>query len=76
MSQTIEQAEEFRSKAISILLAERQQIDNTLASLSTARRNRNPRSTTARREPRRTGGDFLFLHKCKPQNVTHSMPSA
>jgi dsDNA-binding SOS-regulon protein len=34
MSQTIEQAEEFRSKAISLLLAERQQIDDTLASLS------------------------------------------
>jgi hypothetical protein len=34
MSQTIEQAEELRSKAISILLAERQQIDDTLASLS------------------------------------------
>ena len=34
MSQTIEQAEEFRSKAISLLLAERQQIDDVLASLS------------------------------------------
>jgi hypothetical protein len=34
MSQTTEQAEEFRVKAISILLAERQQIDDTLASLS------------------------------------------
>ncbi len=34
MSQTIEQAEELRAKAISILLAERQQIDDTLASLS------------------------------------------
>jgi hypothetical protein len=34
MSQTIEQAEEFRAKAITILLAERQQIDDTLASLS------------------------------------------
>ena len=33
MSQTIDQAEELRSKAISILLAERQQIDDTLASL-------------------------------------------
>jgi len=34
MSQTIEQAEELRSKAISLLLAERQQIDDTLATLS------------------------------------------
>jgi hypothetical protein len=34
MSQTIDQAEELRAKAISILLAERQQIDDTLASLS------------------------------------------
>ncbi len=34
MSPTIEQAEELRAKAISILLAERQQIDDTLASLS------------------------------------------
>jgi hypothetical protein len=34
MSQTIDQAEELRSKAISILLAERQQIDDSLASLS------------------------------------------
>jgi hypothetical protein len=34
MSQTIDQAEELRAKAISILLAERQQIDDTLVSLS------------------------------------------
>jgi hypothetical protein len=34
MSQTIDQAEELRTKAISILLAERQQIDDALASLS------------------------------------------
>jgi hypothetical protein len=34
MSQTIDQAEELRAKAISILLAERQQIDTVLASLS------------------------------------------
>ena len=34
MSQTIDQAEELLAKAISILLAERQQIDDTLASLS------------------------------------------
>jgi hypothetical protein len=34
MSQAIEQAEELRTKAIQLLLAERQQIDNALASLS------------------------------------------
>jgi len=34
MSHAIDQAEELRSKAISILLAERQQIDDALASLS------------------------------------------
>jgi hypothetical protein len=34
MSQILHQAEELRSKAVELLLAERQQIDNALASLN------------------------------------------
>ena len=56
MSQTIEQAEELRSKAISILLAERQQIDDTLASLSYGAAQPQPqKSQRKKRTPEGTG---------------------
>jgi hypothetical protein len=59
MSQTIEQAEELRSKAISILLAERQQIDDTLASLSYGAQPQPKKSYRKRRTPEESGADAI-----------------
>jgi hypothetical protein len=59
MSQTIEQAEELRSKAISILLAERQQIDDTLASLSYGAQPQPQKLHRKKRAPDESGADSI-----------------
>jgi hypothetical protein len=60
MNQTIEQAEELRSKAISILLAERQQIDDTLATLSYGAAQPQPQKTQRKkRTPEESGADAI-----------------
>ena len=56
MSQTIEQAEELRAKAISILLAERQQIDDTLASLSHGGAQPQPKKSYRRKKTQEESG--------------------
>jgi hypothetical protein len=59
MSQTIEQAEELRSKAISILLAERQQIDDALASLSYGAQPQPQKHHRKKRTPEEPGADAV-----------------